>query len=187
MSSVSLKQSDSLCHAIEALHKLQRYGRKGVPKPHKLVLLLAVVDLYGDGLVFDIGISFCRTPTPYRIYLNKELERRFRFYFSMVAGVKDWCQIGPPFYHLRTSGFWLHKVHPSRTLSYQSMSTPGGNIFRNVEYAYLSDYTVNVMTNEEQRRSLREAIIELLVRESSNPQAYRLRTVRYKNESNERV
>ncbi|GIV17514.1 MAG: hypothetical protein KatS3mg022_2949 [Armatimonadota bacterium] len=113
MSSVSLKQSNSLCRAIEALHKLRRYGRKGAPKPHKVVLLLAVVDLYEDGLIFDN-----------RIYLNRELERRSRFYFRMVAGARDWCQIGPPFYHLRTSDFWFHKVYPNRTLSYQAMCTP---------------------------------------------------------------
>lgn len=169
----------SLSRAIEAVHQLRRYRGKGNPKPHKLVLLLAVIDLYEDGLVLDN-----------RIYLNRALEDRFRFYFNMVAGPKDWCQIGSPFFHLRTSGFWFHKVHPSRNLSYKIMSTPGGgkgNVLRNIEYAYLSDYMIDVILNDEARQSLRETVIDLLIRESSNPKAHRLRTVKYKDGQGENL
>lgn len=165
----------SLSRAVEAIRQLRRCRVKGVLKPHKLVLLLAVIDLYEDGLVFGN-----------RIYLNDNLERRFRFYFNMVAGPKDWCQIGPPFFHLRTSGFWFHKVHPNRALSYQALLTPGGgkgNVLRNIEYAYLSDYMTEVMIERETRQALREAIVDLLTRESTNPKAYQLRTARYKDES----
>lgn len=172
MSSVRSDSRDSLHRAIEAIRNLRRH-RSNTPKPHKLVLLLAVIDLYESGLIIDN-----------RIYLDKDLENRFRFYFRMVAGPKDWCQIGPPFFHLRTSGFWFHKVHPNRLLSYQAMSTPGGgkaNVLRNIEYAYLADYMVDVMVDAEAREALREAIVELLIRESDNPQAYRLRTVRYED------
>lgn len=170
---------ESLDRAIEAVRKLRRYRDGRTRKPHKLVLLLAVIDLYEDGLIYDN-----------RIYLDKELEKRFRFYFSVVAGLDDWCQIGPPFYHLRTSGFWFHKVHPNRVLSYQSMSTPGGgkrNVLRNVEYAYLSDYMVDVMADSQARQTLREAIIDLLVAESSNPKACWLRMVRYKDDHTEGI
>lgn len=179
MSSMSPSLRESLDRAVEAVRKLRRHTKHGTPKPHKLVLLLAVIDLYEERLVYDN-----------RIYLNGELEKRFRFYFRMIAGPNDWCQIAPPFYHLRTSGFWSHKVHPNRVLSYQAMSTPGGgkgNVLRNVEHAYLSDYMVDVLIEPRARQALREAIVDILVAESSNPKAYQLRTVRYKDERTEGI
>lgn len=179
VSSMSPNLRESLDRAIEAVRKLRRYRKGRTPKPHKLVLLLAAIDLYEERLIRDN-----------RIYLSEELEKRFQFYFRMVAGAHDWCQIAPPFYHLRTSGFWFHKVHPNRVFSYQAMSTPGGgkgNVLRNVEYAYLSDYMVDVMIEPEARQTLREAIVDLLVAESSNPKAYQLRTVKYRDERTESV
>lgn len=174
MSPMSDVQGENLCRSLEAVRSLRRYRCRGASKPHKLVLLLAVVDLFEEGLVYDN-----------RIYLNKELEDRFRFYFRMVAGPKDWCQIGPPFYHLRSSGFWFHHVYPSRVSSYYAMRTPGGgkgNVMRNIEYAYLAQFMLDVMKDSTSRQLLRNAIVDLLLQETSNPQAYRLRTVRYKDE-----
>lgn len=175
VSPVERKLSEKLSRAIEAIGQLRRHHVRGKPKPHKLVLLLAVADLYEDGLIWDN-----------RIYLNAELERRFCFYFKVVAGPHDWCQIGLPFFHLRSSGFWFHKVPPGRKLSYESLRTPGGgkeNVLRNVEYAYLADYMAELMMERETRRALREAIVNLLIQESPSREADRLRVVRYRDDN----
>jgi predicted restriction endonuclease len=158
--------AQNLQRALQAVAEIRRYRHNDLPRPHKLVLLLAVLDLYESGLLVDN-----------RIYLNEELDRRFRFYFRLVANPTDRCQIGPPFFHLRSSGFWFHKVRQGREQTYKQMSTPGGgkgNVIRNVEYAYLSDYMHEVLASAESRRVLRCAIVEQLIESSHNPEAHEL-------------
>lgn len=167
----SAKLSKKLQGILAAVRSLRRCRRGWRAKPHKLVLLLSVIDLYESGLLIDN-----------RVYLNEELENRFRFYFRMVAEKGDWCQIGPPFFHLRSSGFWFHCVRPHRLVTYERMKTPGGgkgNVIANVEYAYLAQDMLDVLADDEARAVLRDEIVELLIRDTSNPAAHGLRTERY--------
>lgn len=64
-------------------------------KPHKVVLLLAALDIARSTPTWD-GI----------IKPDSRLENRFRLYFSLTQGPTDRVQLANPFIHLRNSDFW---------------------------------------------------------------------------------
>lgn len=59
-------------------------GVSGNRSPHKLIMLLAVVDLYENGLLRENQIVF-----------NRTLERTFRRLFGGLAATDEWCQPAP--------------------------------------------------------------------------------------------
>jgi hypothetical protein len=133
---------------------LRRGMQAGRPKPHKLAMLLAVLDLADKGLIRDN-----------RIYYGLPLLTRFRRYFAMVAEDGDWCQPGPPFFHLRSSGFWKHKVKAGCEQAYASLTTSGGGskrILDTIEYAYLADYAFAAFSDRNARHTLRQTIASML-------------------------
>jgi predicted restriction endonuclease len=75
------------------------------------------------------------------------------------------CQPGPPFFHLRTSGFWYHKVRPERQKDYDKLTTTGGGlqmIEEYIEYAYLRQDVYELLQEPTTRRELRLFIASLL-------------------------
>jgi len=71
----------------------------------------------------------------------------------------------PPFFHLRTSGFWFHKIKPGREKNYAALTTTGGGlrlIHDNIDYAYLRDDFFKALSNPVSRRELRLLITSLL-------------------------
>jgi putative restriction endonuclease len=85
--------------AIEALYRLHvglvGRGPEQHERPHKPVLLLAALDLIGQGLA-----------TPERIPWSQELRSRFRTYFEVVQQRDDEPSPQLPFYHLHSEGWW---------------------------------------------------------------------------------
>ena len=108
------KKIQPLTVEIEAM---RRGGPKDRQKPHKLFMLLAVIDLFDQSLVSEN-----------RIYFNEQLIRNFERHFRLYAGEDDWCQPGPPFFHLRNSSFWNHKVKAGRENVYRKLTTSGGGV-----------------------------------------------------------
>lgn len=133
---------------------MRRGGGEGHKKPHKLIMLLAVIDLADDGLMNEN-----------KIFFDGNLLRHFENYFRLVASSEDWCQPGPPFFHLRTSSFWHHHVKPGKEQAYAKLKTSGGGAKRivdNIEYAYLSEDAYEIIRDPESRQQLRELISLLL-------------------------
>lgn len=142
----------------DILH-LRRGGSKGKDKPHKLIMLLAVFDLIDKGEI-----------TENKILLNDSLINSFETIFSLVCNSEDWCQPGPPFFHLRSSGFWNLKVIEGREEQYSKLQTSGGGLKRikdNVEYAYFSEYAYHIVCDIELRKALKKLIISLINPSSS--------------------
>lgn len=140
-----------LANEIEAM---RRGGSKEKQKPHKLFMLLAVLDLFDQGLLNEN-----------RIFFDQQLQRNFEKYFRLYADIDDWCQPGPPFFHLRSSSFWKHKIKAGRESSYDKLITSGGGTKRiqeNIEYAYLDEHTFSILTLEKPRGELRNFILSLL-------------------------
>ncbi|WP_152541284.1 hypothetical protein [Kallotenue papyrolyticum] len=130
-------------------------GRK---KPHKLVMLLAVIDLFEEGYI-----------SQNRIYFDEKLINQFVINFKVysVDGY-DWCQPGPPFFHLRQSGFWFHEIVPGKEKEYKLLTTSGGGkktILETIEYAYLSDDAYMIMMCPKMRDNLRLFIDSILIDE----------------------
>ena len=133
---------------------LKRGKRRGHSHPHKLVMLLAVIDLAERGLLKEN-----------KIFLSDPLLRTFEDIFRLVRKKDDLCQPGPPFFHLRTSGFWFHKVRPEREQEYLRLTTTGGGlqiIDQHIEYAYLRDDVYAFIQDPVARRELRLLVTRLL-------------------------
>jgi len=151
---------DLLANEIELM---RRGGSKDNQKPHKLLMLLAVLDLFDQGLLKEN-----------RIFFDQQLRMNFEKYFRLYAKPDDWCQPGPPFFHLRSASFWNHKLIPGRENVYEKMTTSGGGVKRiqeNIEYAYFGNDAFTVLSNELFRVEMRKYITELI--EGTSDMSYR--------------
>jgi hypothetical protein len=140
------------------ISRLRLGGGRQTPKPHKLLLLLAVLDLAEDGLLVEN-----------KIYFNNHLTASFEKCFKQFAIQGDWCQPGPPYFHLRSTNFWHHKVRDGREAVYNKLKTSGGGIKRiieNIEYAYLSPDAFSVVNDPNARIHLR-SFIEMEISENN--------------------
>jgi hypothetical protein len=143
--------TQTIFNEISSLRRGQQFGRE---KPHKLIMLLAVIGLFDEGLVSENKIVF-----------GEQLTRLFEREFRRFSSAGDWCQPAPPFFHLRTSSFWKHKVIEGREGDYAAIVTSGGGtkrIVENIEFAYLSDELYAVVIDEDARKELRAFIEEQL-------------------------
>jgi len=134
--------------------QMQRDITHGHKKPHKLVMLLAVLDLFDRKIIVEN-----------KIYFNEDLAESFSNIFNLIRIKGDWNQPAPPFFHLRTSNFWKHKIKDGRESQYARLSTSGGGSKRiedNIDYAYLDSSTYELFSNIGTRQSLRELIITIL-------------------------
>lgn len=139
---------------ISQIKGLRRGGGGEYPKPHKMVMILTALDLAEDGLLQQN-----------KIYFNATLIERFHRHFASVARGDDLSQPSPPFFHLRGSGFWFHKIKPGREGVYATLTTSGGGskrILENIEYAYLSEEAFQVISDDIQRGELRRFLFDSL-------------------------
>ena len=68
------------------IQQMQRDITHGAKKPHKLVMLLAVIDLFDKGKL-----------TENKIYFNTDLVESFANVFNLIRARGDWNQPAPPF------------------------------------------------------------------------------------------
>lgn len=154
MSNLPPVVAEATSWTIEQISQIRRGVSSGRVKPHKLVMLLAVLDLARDGLLNEN-----------KIYFAEPLLVRFREYFAAVETKDDWCQPAPPFFHLRSSELWSHKVIVGREREYSKLSTSGGGskwITSNIEYAYLDDRAFMVFHDPIAREKVYRFIFSLL-------------------------
>src|SRR6056297_1211036 len=78
------------------------------PSPHKVAMLLAVIDLIEAGDITDN-----------LIYYDTRLCEAFGRHFAKLATELDSERAYLPFFHLRSSGFWHHKVRAGTEVDYQ--------------------------------------------------------------------
>lgn len=154
ISSLSPVIEEALNQFKQELTTVQRGGSKASPRPHKLVMLLSVIDLAEAG---ELEVN--------EIYYDDKLTNRFKVNFKPFATQDDMSQPAPPFFHLRSSDFWFHKIKPEREREYAKLTTSGGGskrILENIEYAYLRDDVFLLFNNETARYELRTYIRQLI-------------------------
>jgi Protein of unknown function (DUF4007) len=137
----------SLLAQIGALNKNKQNGKE---KPHKLLLLQAVLDLIHDGRLSEN-----------EIYFDDKLIAQFKFRFAKGANSEDWEQPTLPFFHLRSSGFWEHKIIEGRELPYSTLTTSGGGtkrIFENIQYAYFQPEVFTLLLDSQARNVVQNFI-----------------------------
>jgi putative restriction endonuclease len=99
---------------LDRLYDLRRDNPGSHERPHKPVLLLAIIDLLDRGLAANN-----------RIPLNTDLVKAFRRYFEVVRQHDDRPSIENPFYRLCGDGFWELLPTPGAPPVYQRGSTSG--------------------------------------------------------------
>lgn len=134
--------------------KLRMNTRGGNEKsPHKVAMLLAVMDLIEHGKI-----------THNRIYFDDQLRDAFSLHFNTLAGSNDRNNPHLPFFHLRGDGFWRHYPKPGKADAYNTLSTASGPgvITNHIAYAFVDDELFEYLDNEISRNFLKSALLENL-------------------------
>lgn len=127
----------------------------GRASPHKICMLLAVLDLARSG-----GL------TRNQILFEPRLLERYNFYFSAVRSAKDHSNPYFPFFHLagelrgRRPSFWHLVAKPGRELVLASMTTATSYraISENIEFARLDDELFVLLQDEANIDELSETL-----------------------------
>mgnify|MGYP003675488300 CR=1 FL=1 len=134
--------------------KLKMNTRGGSEKsPHKVAMLLAVSEMIENG---DIAEN--------RILFSQKLKQNFSKHFSEFAGPRDRDNPHLPFFHLRSSSFWHHRVKPGIADAYAGLSTASGPgvINEHIEYVYLDDELFELLGYGVARQLLHAALLRNL-------------------------
>ena len=130
--------------------KLNVDRSSGRAKPHKISLLFAVFDLIEDKQIIDN-----------RIFFNDKLKERFTFYFNKLSANGDRDNPSLPFFHLRSSSFWHHKLR-STVKRNQKYSVSEKSLDTYIEYAYLNPDLFALLKNDKYRNALRQCLTQNL-------------------------
>lgn len=117
--------------------------------PHKMCMMLAVIELIDDGQIQNN-----------RIYFNNTLKAMFTKYFNKYRHEGDRDNPHLPFFHLKTEPFWHHRVKAGRTASYKVLTTASGSgaIQNHITYAYLDETLFELLKNQFARDYLKSAV-----------------------------
>ena len=138
-------------HWLERLYNLRRDKRGSHERPHKPVLLLAIMDLLDHGLVNHNEIR-----------LSDDLVKTFKRYFAAVRQQDDQPTIENPFYHLCGDGFWQLVPQVGDRPLYEpgnASRAPTIQTLRKVYGRFDDDLWNALLTDAHSRHQLREALI----------------------------
>ncbi len=121
--------------------------------PHKVAMLQAVMDLIESGEIKTNQFRF-----------DEKLKRQFTKRFQPLATTNDRNNPHLPFFHLRSEGFWHHKIKPGQHESYEQLTkaTSPGVINAHIDHAYLDDELFELLSNQIARELLRSALLNSL-------------------------
>jgi serine/threonine protein kinase len=139
---------DELIHQLKSLSSLG----KGF-KPHKYLALLTLVHLIRDGHIED-G----------KIFYNDLFKEYFKKNFDVFADSDDRNRPYNPFFHLRSSGFWILVATDGNKDALDGLNSIGGpgELTRLVSHAQIDSELVEELQNESARERLESAVAEIL-------------------------
>ena len=144
----------SLLHYEEKFASLRLYSaRRGTNSPHKVAMLLAVIDLMEQGKI-----------TENKIWFDNQLEEAFKVRLRELKSPDDRYRSHTPFFHLRTDGFWHHRPKVGMEAAYEKLSKAGArkDVTDNIMYAYLDDALYEYLHYSLARELLRTALLKNL-------------------------
>ena len=117
--------------------------------PHKVAMLLAVIELVESGTLAENCI-----------YFDQPLNAAFTRHFDVLAGAHDRNSPHLPFFHLRSSGFWFHHIKPGKRDAYATLTTAKGSsaINDHIAFAYLSDELFELLAHRIARELLKSSL-----------------------------
>ncbi|MGL5981489.1 MAG: hypothetical protein ACRCZY_11575 [Phocaeicola sp.] len=139
---------------IELFASLRTAKQRGVPAPHKAILLLSVIDLVEYGVI-----------TTNRVKLSERLKQHFKGNWNRYVGraVAFNPVIGTPFFHLHSEPFW--RLIPfdggEERIEELKKSNPYSvnKICENFRYAEIDKELFELMREESARAELRTTLI----------------------------
>ncbi len=123
----------------------------GRPSPHKVALLLAVLEMLDEKVIIKN-----------EIVLSDELKSVFTQHFKSMASGSDRNNPYLPFFHLRSSGFWHHKIKLGRRHDYAQLESvsSAAAITRNISFAYFDDALFELLNNVVVRKLMKATLLE---------------------------
>ena len=124
----------------------------GHKSPHKVCMLLAVMDLIESGQINNN-----------RIYFNELLITQFSKYFNVYRQSVDRDKPYQPFFYLNSEGFWHHQVNKGQEVEYdlrnrERKAGSEGVVKRLIDYTYLDENLFTLLQNRDERNRLRLAL-----------------------------
>ncbi|WP_111748654.1 HNH endonuclease [Salinisphaera orenii] len=118
--------------------------------PHKMCMLLAVIDL------FD-----AQPDRANRIEYSPQLLERFRDYFQTVAGPGDRANPYFPFFHLKSEGFWHVQPRQGRREALRALTTvrSPAQVTDNIDCVALDSDLYGLLREQHARAALTETIV----------------------------
>lgn len=117
----------------------------GHARPHKMCMLLALMDLIEQGVI-----------TENKIIYNDVLKAAFSNRFNSFKQKNDDDTPHNPFYYLKTSKFWHHKIIEGKQDLYNSIAQSISNkkVKESIEFAYLDQELYQLLLESEPRAAL---------------------------------
>lgn len=140
---------------IEYFTLLRTNTQKGVKAPHKVIMLLSVIDLVEYGVI-----------TSNRIEFSERLEQQFHHNWSRYVGQSDVFQprVGTPFWHLNNESFW--KLVPYEggdeaiAMHLQGNPYAPGTTRKLIRYAEIDKELFDLLQDEANIATLRTTLIK---------------------------
>jgi putative restriction endonuclease len=119
-------------------------------RPHKPVMLLALLDLFAQGTIKENRITY-----------SPELLELFAEYFEAVREEGDQLTPINPFFYLRGDGFWHHHPRAGREMVLSALKAPPGvRAFQEIsDYVALDDELFEILQDHAGRSALRDVLI----------------------------
>lgn len=123
-------------HKLQHLSVNQAHGRAS---PHKICMLLALLDLARSGALKENRITY-----------DARLLERYQQYFNAVKTESDHVNPYFPFFHLKSEGFWHLQPLPGREMIVQSMDSARSHkaILENVAAVQLDEDLFQLLQSE---------------------------------------
>ncbi|MCY3737710.1 MAG: DUF3883 domain-containing protein [Gemmatimonadaceae bacterium] len=139
----------SLLYYESIFSQLNLHRAGGHTSPHKVAMLLAVMDLVEDGTLTENMIKY-----------SKALTRAFARRFKELQSAGDRARAIYPYFHLRKDRFWHHNLKPGRSEAYARLSTvtTRSQIDDNVAFVSLDQELFELLGNSDVRQLLRDAL-----------------------------
>jgi predicted restriction endonuclease len=122
-------------------------------RPHKLLLLLSIIDLLESKYIIEN-----------KIYLNAMLFSTFTKHYNFLDNNKFLNRPWYPYFHLRSSKFWNHKIKPGLEKEYQLLKSEHGvkKINSIIDYSFFDDETFDILQNRIYREKIESIILKII-------------------------
>jgi putative restriction endonuclease len=142
---------DNFIKYLQAFKKLKRGVTQYGKAPHKVVMLLSVLQAFQNKLIF------CN-----QIFITPELVLLFKSNWNDLVITNHVCNFALPFWHLKGEKFWHLKANSGfENFIYLKDSVSSINQLNNLtEYAFLDESLFLLMTDEKSNMLLQQLLLD---------------------------